>query len=290
MGSIVTGFLSADAASHAADTQAGYIKTAQADIQKNMDPAVVNAQALAADQLRATNQISLQEQIDPSLAAQRVQSQKMLSTQLGGIGTSASDTLSAQAAAEAAAAGPGEQASSAALTGQANQLLKAGATLPADVQASLMQSGLEQAGQATGSASARGAGGTILQQVLGMGGLQLQQQRQQQAASLMTTASGLDAQRSQILQGLFPRLQQQQMGNIGATSNILQQSNSMLPQAGLSGADVANVWLQRVGAQNQLTQQLGSVVSKGQLAAGQATAGAWGGVANLAGSAAMGAI
>jgi hypothetical protein len=123
-----------------------------------------------------------------------------------------------------------------------------------------------------------------------MGGLQLQQQRQQQAASLMTTASGLDAQRSQILQGLFPRLQQQQMGNIGATSNILQQSNSMLPQAGLSGADVANVWLQRVGAQNQLTQQLGSVVSKGQLAAGQATAGAWGGVANLAGSAAMGAI
>jgi hypothetical protein len=250
---------------------------------------VVNAQALAADQLRASNQLSLQEQIDPSLAAQRVQSQKMLSTQLGGIGTSASDTLSAQAAAEAAAAGPGTQASAAALNDQANQLLKAGATLPADVQASLMQAGLQQAGQATGSANARGAGGPILQQVLGMGGLQLQQQRQQQAASLMTTASGLESQRSQILQGLFPRLQQQQMGNIGATSNILQQSNSMLPQAGLSGADVANVWLQRVGAQNQLTQQLGSVVSKGQLAAGQATAGAWGGVANLAGSIAMGA-
>lgn len=290
MGSIVTGFLSADAASHAADTQAGWIQTARDDVNKNMDPAVVNAQALAADQLRAKNQLSLQEQIDPSLAAQRVQAQKMLSTQMGGIGLSSSDTLAAQAAAEAAAAGPGVTANSAALVDQANQLLKAGATLPPDVQAQLMQAGLEQTGGVQGTASARGAGGTILQSVLGTGALNLQQQRQQQAASLMTTASGLESQRAQILQGLFPRLQQQQMGNIGATSNLLQQSNAMLPQAGLSGADVANVWLQRVGAANQLTQQMGSVISKGQLAAGQANASAWGGVANLAGSVALGGI
>jgi hypothetical protein len=83
-----------------------------------------------------------------------------------------------------------------------------------------------------------------------------------------------------VLGNLFPRLQQQQMGNIGAASGILQQSNSMLPQAGLSGADVANVWLQRVGAVNSLTQQMGSVVGAGQLAAGQATAKATGSAVN----------
>jgi hypothetical protein len=289
MGSIISGFLGAESASHAADTQANWINIAQQDIQKNMDPAVVNAQALAADQLRAHNQLSLQEQVDPSLASQRIQSQKLLSSQLADIGQSSSDAIAAQAASEAAA-GSKTAAGASDLAAQAGQLLKAGATLPPDVQASLMQSGLEQAGQSTGAATARGAGGTILQQVLGTGGLQLQQQRQQQAASLLTTAGGLEAQRAQILQGLFPRLQQQQMGNINATSGILQQSNSMLPQAGLSGADVANVWLQRVGAQNQLTQKMGQVVAGGQAASGQQNAAAWGAVGNLAGSVALGGI
>jgi hypothetical protein len=280
MGDIVSGFMSADAASSAADAQNNILKMSQADIQKNMDPAVVNAQALAADQLRAKNQLSLQAQIDPALAAQRGVSENQISNELGQVGSANSDQVANAAAQQALAQTPGAAAGSASLVSQANQLLGQGATLPPDVQASLMQSGLEQTGAVQGSATARGAGGTILQQVLGMGGLQLQQQRQQQAASMLTSASNLDAQRSQVLGNLFPRLQQQQMGNLNASSGVLQQSNSMLPQAGLSGADVANVWLQRVGATNSLTQQMAQVTGAGQLAAGQARAKATGSAVN----------
>ena len=280
MGDIVSGFMSADAASSAADAQNALLAKSQADIQKNMDPAVVNAQALAADQLRAKNQLSLQAQIDPALAAQRGVSENQISNELGQVGSANSDQVANAAAQQALAQTPGAAAGSASLVSQANQLLGQGATLPPDVQASLMQSGLEQTGAVQGSATARGAGGTILQQVLGMGGLQLQQQRQQQAASMLTSASNLDAQRSQVLGNLFPRLQQQQMGNLNASSGVLQQSNSMLPQAGLSGADVANVWLQRVGATNSLTQQMAQVTGAGQLAAGQARAKATGSAVN----------
>lgn len=288
MGSIVSGFMGAEAASEAADTQANYLKMAQADIRENMDPTLVNQKALAADQERAKNQLALQAQIDPSLAAQRSKSQQLISGQLDQLGQSSSDALAAQAAAEAAAGIPGASAAEADLVKKAREYLAAGATLPPDVQAQLTQSGLEQAGQTTGAATARGAGGTILQQVLGTGGLQLKQQREQQAGSLLSQASNLEGQRQQILQGLFPRLQQQQLSNLGAASNVLQQSNSMLPQAGLSGADVSNIWLQRVGAINGLTQQMGKVVAGGQLAAGQQRAQAWGSAANLAGTVALG--
>jgi hypothetical protein len=280
MGDIVSGFMSADAASDASDKQTAIMKMAQANIQSQMDPALVNQQALTADQERAKNQLALQAQIDPALAAQRPLAEQVLSGQLGQLGKASSDQVAQAAAQQALAQTPGAQAGSAALVAAANQNLAAGATLPPDVQAQLMQSGLEQTGAVQGAATARGAGGTILQQVLGTGGLQLQQQRQQQAASLLTSASNLDAQRSQVLGNLFPRLQQQQMGNIGAASGILQQSNSMLPQAGLSGADVANVWLQRVGAVNSLTNQMGSVVGAGALAAGQARAKATGSAVN----------
>jgi len=281
MGDIVSGFMSADAASSAADAQNAILNMAMQDTYKNLDPAVVNKQALAADQARAKAQLALQAQIDPALAEQRGVSEQQISRELGLIGTSSSDQVAAQAAQEAIAGGAGTKAGSAELAAQAKTLLGQGAALPPDVQASLMQAGLEQAGQVQGAATARGAGGPILQQVLGMGGLQLQQQRQQQAASLLTSASNLDAQRASVLGNLFPRLQQQQMGNIGASSGILQQSDKMLPQAGLSGADVANVWLQRVGATNSMLSQMGSITGKGQLAAGQATAKATGGAVNL---------
>jgi len=280
MGDIVSGFMSADAASSAADAQNAILRMSMADVEKNMDPAVVNAQALKADQDRAANQLALQAKIDPALAAQRGISQDMISRQLAQIGSSPSDAVANQAAKEALARTPGSAEAQSQLVSQAQDLLKAGATLPPDVQAQLMQAGLEQTGAVQGSANARGAGGTILQQVLGTGGLALQQQRQTQASNLLTSASNLDSQRAQILGNLFPRLQQQQMGNLNATSGILQQSNSMLPQAGLSGADVANVWLQRVGATNSILGNMASITGAGQQAAGQARAKATGAAVN----------
>jgi hypothetical protein len=120
-----------------------------------------------------------------------------------------------------------------------------------------------------------------LTRVLGSAGINLEAQRQQQASQLLTAASNLDAQRQQILQGLFPKLQQQQMSNISGTSGILSLGQSMLPQAGLTGTQVASDWLARVGAVNQLSTQKANVQAQGALATGQANANMWGSIASL---------
>jgi len=280
-GQLVGGLMASSAAKKAAGQQAAALQQILTDTANNLDPNLVNAKATAADIQRAKARLALQGEVDPQLLAQRQLSEQILSGQLGQIGKAASDQVAAQTMQEALAGVPGLQQGGTELVSQANDLLRQGATLPPDVQAALMQAGLEQTGAVTGTASARGAGGAILQQVLGMGGLQLQQQRQQQAAALMSQASNLEATRQQILQNLFPKLQQQQLSNISATSGILQQSNNMLPQAGLSGSDVASIWLQRQGALNQIAGQIAGVRANGTLTSGLLTAGAVGAAAGL---------
>jgi len=269
-GGIASGIMGMNDAKKAAEAQKKAIQAAQDNITQNMDPAVVNKLAQQGDAERAANRLALQAQIDPELAKQRGIAEQKLTEQLTGIGKADSDTVAARAAQEAMREVPGAQEAKDLMVDQALQELKAGATLPPDVQADFMRAGLEQAGGATGAANARGAGGVILRQVLGTAGLNLKKQRQDQASSLLTAASNLDAQRQQILQGLFPRLQQQQMGNINAASGILTLGDQMLPESGLSGADLANVWLARIGAQNELTLGQGKAEAEGIMAKGQA--------------------
>lgn len=282
-GNIVGSLIGGKAANDAAKKQSTAIDKMKDYLQTQMDPALVNQKALEADTARAKAQLALQAQIDPALAQQRTTSEQMLSGQLAGIGTSASDQVAALAAQEGSAGVAGLDDLKKQLVAAASQELAAGATLPKDLQAELMQSGLQQAGQVTGGASgaAGSVGSSILSRVLGSAGIQLQAQREAQAASLGTTASSLEAQRQQILQGLFPKLQQQQMQNIQGTAGILSLGQSMLPQAGLTGTQVASDWLARVGAINSLSAQKANVQAQGALATGAAKASMWGSIASL---------
>lgn len=282
-GNVMGSIVAQKAINDATKNQGKAIDNIRAYTQAQMDPALVNEQALAADTAQAKNRLALQAQIDPELAKQRTVSEQMLSSQLGGIGSSDSDKVAAAAAAGAVAGDPALESTKQQLVAAAMQELQAGAKLPSDVQAQLMQAGLQQSGNTTGAASGAsgGVGSSILSQVLGTAGIQLQAQRETQAASLATAAGNLDAQRQQILQGLFPKLQQQQMGNISATSGILQQSNAMLPQAGMSGTQTANLWLARVGAMNNLASQKAQVQYAGTLGYGQARASMIGSIASL---------
>jgi hypothetical protein len=275
--------MNADTANRAGKQQVAAIDKMKKYTQENMDPAKVNEQARKADEERAKARIALQAQIDPALAEQRKLSQDMITAQLKGIGTADSDKLASQAFKEASVDVPGMAEMKRRLVETALEEINAGASIPADLQAELMQAGLQRSGQVTGSAggAAGGVGSSILSQVLGSAGLELKKQRQASATNMATAASNLEAQRSQILQNLFPRLQAQQMGNINATSNILQQSNAMLPESGLSGADVANIWLARVGAINELSAMKSNAASQAALATGAAKAGAWGSIASL---------
>ena len=281
-GAVISGIMAKSAAERAGQIQREGLLQIRKTLERDLDPALINEKALAQDRQRALDRLALQKEIDPELAAQRSVSQEMLSDQLAGIGSSASDLVAAQAAAEGVAGVPGMDAAKSELIDAALQELRLGAKLPSDVQAELMQAGLQQAGRVTGAASGArgGVGASILNEVLGTAALKLKADRQQQAAALTTAAGNLEAQRQQILQNLFPALQQQQLKNISATSGILQQSNQMLPQAGLSGSDIANLWLQKVGALNEnTTQKLQSNVSS-YMAAQQARQNIWGSVAS----------
>jgi hypothetical protein len=240
-------------------------------VYSQLEPGTVNAQAQQADIDRAKNQLALQGQIDPALLAQRYASEGAIAKTSAALasGNTPADTVAATAAREAVAGTPGEDDAKKALVDAALKELAAGATLPPDVQAQLVQTGLQKTGQVTGAANASGVGGQVLSTILGTAGINLKMQREQQAANLTNAAQDLQTKRQNILQGLFPNLQNQQLKNISAQQGILQQSNAMAPSVGLGGNDVTNLWLARVGATNQLAQASANAAAAGGAAQGQ---------------------
>jgi hypothetical protein len=122
--------------------------------------------------------------------------------------------------------------------------------------------------------------------VLGTAGIQLQQQRQQTAAALAGQAQNLEQSRAGILTNLFPNLSSLQLNTLQGSENALNTSNNMLPQAGLSGNDIANVWLQRVGATSNINNQAAQVAATGAVNQANAWAPAIGAGATAIGSAA----
>jgi hypothetical protein len=286
-GQIAAASMQAQAVRDATQMQIDALNRQRQFVYQNLDPSVVNAQATQADINRALNQRALQAQIDPGLAAQRTQSETAIGDALGKIGQE-SGRVSNVAANEAIAGTPGMEAGKNQLVDQALHELSLGATLPPDVQAELVKAGLEKSGMVTGGASGQGSGGQILRTILGTAGLQLKAQRQQQAANLMTTAQNLEANRQNILQGLFPKLAQTQLANLGGAQGVLQQSNNLTPEAGLNGQSVANIWLSRVGATNQMAQQAANVGAQGAMGQGQIWGSALGGAATSIGNAITG--
>lgn len=284
-GNIATAQISANAIQNATQTQIDAINRQKQWVFDQLNPATVGAQATLADAQRARARLLLQGQIDPQLLQQRYASEADISKRAGELGTGNEAAVANAAATEALNQTPGFQAAKKGLIDAALKHLSEGATLPPDVQAEFVKAGLEQSGMVTGAAGGRGVGGTILRTVLGNAGLQLQAQREKQAQELVTTASNLDAQRQNILQGLFPKLAQTQLANLGAQQAVLQQSDAMVPQAGLGGTDIANIWLARVGATNALTQSAANAASQSQMALGNVYGNLAGGLTQAAGRA-----
>lgn len=271
--------MEAKAQKEATKMQIDALKEARQFVYDNLDPNVVNAQAAQASKNQAINRLALQGKIDPELLAQRYASEGQISELAAGLGSGEAKAVSGQATAEALAgtdtAAQGKQA----LIDAALEQIRLGATLPPDVQAELVQAGLEKVGQSTGTASAQGMGGTLLKKIIGTAGLQLQQQRQQQAASLLGQAQQLEQSRAAILGNLFPNLSSVQLGQLSGAQSVLAQSDAMVPNVGLNAQDIANLWLGRVGQTASLTTQIGQAGASGALGQGTAWSGAMGGAA-----------
>jgi hypothetical protein len=276
--------ISANAMRDATNAQINALRQQRDFVFNNLNPNVVNAQSTAADVQNAQARLALQGQIDPALLQQRYQAEAAQGAQLDQLGRQSGQVMNA-ATSEALAGTPGANEAKSKLIDAALGNLKAGATLPPDVQAELVKAGLEQSGMVTGAASGKGVGGQLLRTIIGQAGINLQMQRQQQAAQLATTASNLDATRQNILQGLFPRLASTQLSNLGGAQSVLNNSNSLMPQAGLTGSDVANIWLARVGATNQLSQSAADAQARNSIGQGQIWGNAVGGAGTALGNA-----
>lgn len=283
-GSIIGGVMQANATRDATEAQIKALEKQRDFIFKQLDPAKIGRKARIADTQRAQERLRLQGIIDPMLLQQRYDSQKAISDRLAGLTGDASDRVADVAAEEAIRGTPGLDDIKARLIDSAMEELNAGATLPPDVQAELVQAGLERTGRTTGAATTEGVGGNILRQLIGSAAIQLKADRQARATQLSQAAQDMDVKRQAILGSLFPNLAATQLQKLGATQSILGQSNQMVPEAGLGGSDIANLWLARVGATNQLAQSAADVAARGGMGVAQAWQGALGAGASGVGS------
>jgi hypothetical protein len=290
-GQVAGAAISADAQKEATKMQVDALQRQRDFVFNQLDPSVVGPQATLADVDRAKNQLALQSQIDPALLAQRYAAEQGIGKTAAGLGAGSPEAnVAAVAAKEAVAGVPGEQQAKKALIDAALQHLSAGATLPPDVQAEIVKAGLEKTGQVQGTASAAsGVGGQVLRTLLGQAGINLQMQRQKQASELTQSAQALEQSRQGILGSLFPNLNNLQLNTLKGQQSVLQQSNSMVPQAGLGGSDIANLWLARVGATNQLAQSQADAAARGGAAQGQIWGNTLANVAPYAGNTASSA-
>lgn len=317
-GSIAGAIIGGKASDKATNIQNKAIGKQQQFVFQNLNPSVIGPMATQADYANAVNRLVAQGQLDPALLDARYGAEGSIRDQLGKLGVqpaqvsdqavlealNGGSVASGQSKANLLAAGNADLTSPTAgkdqLIQAAMDQIKQGATLPPDVQAELVKAGLENAGMVTQNASGQGVGGNILRTILGTAGIQLQQQRQTQAANLLAAAQALDTQKKQtatglltaaqnleqgrasILQNLFPNLSNVQLANLAGTQGAFNTANSALPNGGLSGTDVANLWLARVGATNQLTQAAANNNAQNAINQGVAQS-------NLAGGAAKGA-
>lgn len=290
-GSIANGLIASSAANKAAKTQANAIKDITNRIQTDMSPETLQRLATQGDIQRAQQQRDLFQKMFPDLASAQAAAGKSLSAQAAGYGADSNANQVANAATKEALGNiDATKQGQSQLIDAALAQLKAGATLPPDVEAQLVQAGLESSGMVTQHASGQGIGGQQLRTILGTAGIQLQQQRQQLASGLLQKAQDLETQRQQTLGELFPRLAQTQLANTQGAGEIFNITQSATPQAGLSGTQLANSWLSRIGALNQTQAQGAAAKANNQLVQGQIMGNAVGGAIGGIGSMGLGGM
>lgn len=271
LGSVAAAGISAAAVKDATAAQIKALEKQRKFVFEQLDPTLVGGAATAADRERAQNQLALQALTDPELLRQRYAAQAATSQQLERLLSeeSAAAQVAEQATAEALAGAPRMQQAKEALIDAALKELQLGATLPPDLQAEIVQTGLQRSGAATRGAGGAGFGGQILTSAVGSAGLQLQADRQQRAAGLLEAADNLERSRASILGSLFPNLESSNLSKISAADTVFKTSAAAAPEAGLTGESVANLWLARVGATNQLAQQSADAAARGGFAQAQ---------------------
>lgn len=273
--------ISAAATKEATKLQIAALEKQAQRMYEELDPEVLKGSTLAQDIQNVKDRLGLQATIDPALLESRYVGQNALLQGIQGLGKGEADTIASLAAESAKNASPELMALKNKLIDAAMTDVSAGAALPPGVQAELVKAGLEQGALVGGSADPRGIGGNITRKLIGERALALDNERKQRAAALAQNASALEQSRTSLLASLFPALQGQNTSNIGLATGALNTSATLLPDAGLSGADILNLAGARVGAGNQLAQSGADAAGRAAMAQGQI----WGQALGSAGAA-----
>ncbi|NOS67898.1 MAG: hypothetical protein HOO67_06095 [Candidatus Peribacteraceae bacterium] len=260
------------AADKAAVAQKNALKGQERILKDELSFDRINQAATDADELRANNRKQLQERVDPELAKLRQLGKERLLSEAQRPNESLESTQVAKTLFEEnAQADPRLTALKDSIINRAQQELSAGASLPPEFQAELVRSGVEQGSQAGFRVDNRTVGGTIAR-ALGIGGVQLQQQRQQEATRLAGAATNLQESRAGILASIFPSIkaaEEERRKNAITDFGI---GDSTLPESGLSGREAAGIQQNRGNTLLKIRGERGKVSAQQALAAGEANA------------------
>lgn len=281
IGGIANAVIGADAKRKAANQRLEAIRA-----MENIDPQKAAQLALEADQTRFREQLKLQREEDPTMAAVREKGAAGLLSSFDTPADKDAEALAKTMATEAGADQSSIEALKSKLIADARKDLEAGAELPPEFQAELLRSGFEQGAQAGFRPANTGGAARTARTLLGSGGLALKEQRRQSAVSSASAVADLNTARMNILSRVIPTLQ-----SIGGEKQrragfAFALANDAVPEAGLSGAEVANVDLARIQQQNQKQSLIGNLNAEKTLGKGEMWSGILGS-ATLGASAAL---
>lgn len=254
-GGIASSVAKKNAADKAAAAQKKALSQQQSILQNKLDPEALNKLAQTADTERAKNRLALQQAVDPELASLRTLGKQQLLEQAQiPEGSKQSTQLANRLFSETNT--PNE------LEGVKNSIIQAaqkeidaGATLPPEFQGELVRAGLNTGSQSGIGITKNSIGGGVAR-ALGMGGIQLQQQREQAAQQLAGTAQSLISARSNLLSSVFPKLRDLETQRRVEAAQNFQLADQSIPESGLSGQDVVNLKVaQQKGVANLLQSQ-----------------------------------
>lgn len=242
--------------------------------------------ALAADKERFKNQIALQKELDPTLAAIREGGAKGVLDTLYTEQDKQAEALGTKLYEETKEDTPGMQALKEKLLEDANADLARGAELPPEFQAELVRTGLEKAGKAGFAPGAEGMAGRTAREMLGAGGLALKEARRKAAVESATGVQNMNATRASILSRVIPTLNSITAARAQRAGLAFGLAEGAMPEAGLSGAEMANLDLARIKQQNDKMKALGGVAAEKAIAEGEM----WASILSAGGSMAGGVI
>jgi len=260
------------AADKAATAQKAALKGQKKILTEELGYDKVQQAAVQAERNRAKERIRLQEEIDPELAQMRqLGKQQLLAQAQQPEASRESVQVAKQLFEENVKPSEGLEKLKDQIIGKAQEKLAQGATLPPEFQAELVRAGVSQGAQA-GLRPTQSTVGGRLYQALGSAGVALEAQRQQQAQNLATTAAGLQESRAKILESIFPTISQSEATQRGIAASTFGIGEQTLPQAGLTGAEAANLQINRGNTLMKIRGKRGAVSAQQAIAAGEANA------------------